>query len=270
MNSVSQLVLISTESKCRLAAMRTLTQVWVFFISLTLILLIVGFQFKGRLGLFLSFLFSLFLIYIILHRGVLLFQKQLTYTEVLGSDATGFLKTLNSLKTQYDIGKIQLFFAESNTPPLVWRDYPNLGLIVVHKHLFNHLTDKEKNLLAHFLLSHLKLRPTFRPRLFSVFEMGFLHLQFLFIPIISFFAWVLKYPKVYLQSDLLSLQNSHINSYEFGYFLKKLHDFDFHQTKNLKGAEYFSVLTATNHSWLKNFGQPSLDKRFLTVMGFTP
>ena len=250
--------------------MRTLTQVWVFLISLTITLLIVGFQLKGRLGLFLSFLFSLFLIYIILHRGVLLFQKQLTYTEVLGSDTTGFLKILNSLKDQYRIGKIHLFFSENKTAPLVWRDYPNLGLIVVHEHLISHLNEKEINLLAHFLLSHLKMRPAFRPRLFSVFEMGFLHLQFLFIPVISFIAFLLRYPRFYLQSDLLSLQNSHASSFEFGYFLKKLHDFDFHQSKSLSGTEYFSVLTAANHTWLKSFGQPSLNKRFLTVMGFTP
>ena len=249
--------------------MRTLTQVWVFLISLTITLLIVGFQLKGRLGLFLSFLFSLFL-NIILHRGALLFKKQLTYTEVLGSDTTGFLKILNSLKDQYRIGKIHLFFTEGKTAPLVWQDYPNLGLIVVHTQLISHLNEKEINLLAHFLLSHLKIRPVFRPRLFSVFEMGFLHLQFLFIPIISFLAFLLRYPRFYLQSDLLSLQNSHASAYEFGYFLKKLHDFDFHRSKNLSGTEYFSVLTAANHTWLKSFGQPSLNKRFLTVMGFTP
>ena len=153
---------------------------------------------------------------------------------------------------------------------MVWQDYPNLGLIVVHTQLISHLNEKEINLLAHFLLSHLKIRPVFRPRLFSVFEMGFLHLQFLFIPIISFLAFLLRYPRFYLQSDLLSLQNSHASAYEFGYFLKKLHDFDFHRSKNLSGTEYFSVLTAANHTWLKSFGQPSLNKRFLTVMGFTP
>ncbi len=250
--------------------MRTLTQVWVFFVSLTLTLLIVGFQLKGRLGLFLSFLLSLFLIYIILHRGVLLFQKQLSYKEVLGSDTTGFLNLLNSVKGHYQLGPLHLFFSPDATAPLVWRDYPDLGFIVLNENLLQHLSQSEKNILVHFLLSHLKVRPTFRPRLFSVFEMGFLHLQFIFAPIMSFIATFFRYPKFYLQADLLSLQNSKVSSYEFGYFLKKLHDFEFHRSKTLRGAEYFSVLTAANHTWLKSFGQPSLNKRFLTVMGFAP
>lgn len=250
--------------------MRTLTQVWVFFITLTITLLLIGFQLKGRLGLFLSFLFSLFLIYIILHRGVLLFQKQLAYTELIGSDTTGFFKVLNSLKEQYQIGRIHLFLSSDRTPPLVWKDYPDSGFIVIHEKLLSHLNDFEKNILAHFLLAHLKLRPTFRPRLLSVFEMGFLHLQFIFAPLMSLVATTLQYPKFYLQSDLLSLQNSRASNYEFGYFLKKMHDFEFHRSLTLRGAEYFSALTAMNHSWLKNFGQPSLTKRYLTVMGFVP
>ncbi len=250
--------------------MRTLTQVWVFFVSLTLTLLIVGFQLNGRLGLFLSFILSLFLIYIILHRGVLLFQKQLSYKELVGSDTTGFLKLLNSFKDHYKLGPLHLFFSSDATAPLVWRDYPDQGFIVLHESTLQHLTTSEKNILAHFLLAHLKLRPTFRARLLSVFEMGFLHMQFLFAPLMSFFATLFRYPKFYLQADLLSLQNSRASNYEFGYFLKKLHDLDFHRSKKLRGAEYFSVLTAANHSWLKNFGQPSLNKRYLTVMGFTP
>ncbi len=250
--------------------MRTLTQVWVFFISLTITLLIIGFQLRGRLGLFLSFLFSLFLIYIILHRGVLLFQKQLLYKEVIGSDNTGFLKSLNLLKDNYQIDKIHLFFSGDPTPPLVWRDYPNSGFIVIHEQLLKHLNEKELVILLHFLLSHLKSRPTFRPRIFSIFEMGFLHLQFLFVPLISMIATMLRYPRFYLQADLLGLQNSHASNYEFGYFLKKMHEFKFHHAKHLRGAEYFSTLTATNHNWLQNFGQPSLHKRFLTVMGFHP
>ncbi|OFZ30122.1 MAG: hypothetical protein A2622_09745 [Bdellovibrionales bacterium RIFCSPHIGHO2_01_FULL_40_29] len=253
--------------------MRTLTQVWVFFVTLTITLLVIGFQLRGRLGLFLSFLFSLFLIYIILHRGVLLFKNQLSYKEQLGSDPTGFVKLLNTLNIQYTGGQhmdLHLFFAKDNTPPLVWKDYPNKGFIVIHESLLEHLTENEKKILAHFLLSHLKMHPTFRPRLFSVFEMGFLHLQFLFSPIISLVATLFRSPQYYLQSDLMSLQNSHASSYEFGYFLKKLHDFKFHSSQKLHGAEYFSVLTSRKHSFLKNYGQPRLRTRFLTVMGFVP
>lgn len=253
--------------------MRTLTQVWVFFVSLTITLLIIGFQLKGRLGLFISFLFSLFLIYIILHRGVLLFKNQLIYKEQVGSDPTGFKKILHSLRGLYSEGQpmeLHLFFAKDATPPLIWRDYPNNGHIVLHEQIFTHLSENEKVLLAHFLLSHLKTRPTFRPRLFSVFEMGFLHLQFLFAPLISAIATLFQSQKYFLQSDLLSLQNSHVTNFEFGYFLKKLHDFHFHRAHTLRGAEYFSALTAQRHNFYNNYGQPSLEKRYLNVMGFVP
>lgn len=250
--------------------MRTLTQVWVFFVSLTVTLLIVGFELKGRLGLFLSLIFSLFLMYIVLHRGLLLFRKQKLYTEQKGADPSGFLKNINALKHDYNIQYIHFYLTAELTPPLVWKDYPNFGYIVLNDHLLSHLSESEKMMLSHLLLAHLKIRPTFRPRLFSVFELGFLKLQFLFSPFISLAATLLQSQKYYLQSDLLGLQKSHVSNYEFGYFLKKLHDFEFHQVKNLQGAEYFSALTAVNHSLWKNFGQPSLAKRFISVMGFVP
>ena len=250
--------------------MRTLTQVWVFFVSLTITLLFIGFQLKGRLGLFLSFIFSLFLMYVILHRGLLLFRKQKQYVEQKGSEPTGFLKILNSLKYDYNIQSIHFYLTTEKTPPLIWKDYPDFGYVVINDQLLKHLSDSERMILAHFLLAHLKVRPTFRPRLFSVFEFGFLHLQLLFAPLMSLAATLFQSQKYYLRSDLLGLQNSHVSNYEYGYFLKKLHDFEFHGTKNLQGAEYFSALTAANHSFWKNFGQPTLEKRFISVMGFAP
>ena len=250
--------------------MRTLTQVWVFFVSLTIALLIIGFQWKGRVGLFLSFIFSLLMMYVIFHRGFLLFRKQKTYREKKGSDPTGFLGLLQNLKSDYGIQNLRLYVTLDRTPPLVWKDQPNLGYILLNDQLLDHLTDSEKVLLAHFLMSHLKIRPTFRPRLFSVFQLSFLKLQFLFSPLMGLAATLLQSQKYYMQSDLLGLHNSHVSNYEFGYFLKKLHDFEFHSAANLHGAEYFSTLTVPYRSRWKNFGQPNLNKRFISIMGFTP
>ena len=250
--------------------MRTLTQVWVFFVSLTIALLIIGFQLKGRVGLFTSFIFSLFMMYVIFHRGFLLFRKQQTYSEKKGSDPTGFLSLLNSLKSDYDIQNLHFYVTTEITPPLIWKDQPNFGYILLNDQLLQHLTQSEKFLLAHFLMSHLKIRPTFRPRLFSVFQLSFLKLQFLFSPLMSLAATLLRSQKYYMQSDLLGLHNCHVSNYEFGYFLKKLHDFEFHSVSNLHGAEYFSVLTVPYRSAWKNFGQPHLNKRFISIMGFKP
>ncbi len=250
--------------------MRTLTQVWVFFVSLTLTLLILGFHLRGRLGLFISFIFSLFLIYIILHRGLLLFRKQKQYSEQKGTDPTGFLNILMSLQGDYGISRLHFYLTSEHTPPLVWKDYPNYGYIVLCDQLLPLLSEAEKNMLAHLLLAHLKVRPTFRPRLFSVFELSFLKLQFLFSPLMSLAATFFQSQKYYLTSDLLGLQKSRATNYEYGYFLKKLHDFDFHRAKNLHGAEYFSALTAINRSPWKSFGQPTLEKRVVSVMGFSP
>lgn len=250
--------------------MRTLTQVWFFFVSVTILFLFVGYQFYGRLGLFISFLFSLIIIYITLHKGLWFFRRHLEFHEIKGSDSTGFSNLLNSLKRIYDIHVIHLYITPDYTPPLVWKDYPNQGFIVLHEDLLNHLNEKEKHLLAHFLMAHLKVRPTFRPRLFSVFEFGFLKIQFLLSPIMSLFASIFRAPRYILKSDLLSLSHCEATHLEFGYFLKKLHDLKFHQTKNLNGAEYFSALTVAQHSFWKSFGQPSLKKRLITIMGFVP
>jgi len=250
--------------------MRTLTQVWVFFVSLTVAFLFIGFQFYGRLGLFVSFLFSLLLIYITLHKGLWFFRKHLHFKEVKGSDPTGFLNRLNAVKNQYDINVIHLYTTPDDVPPLVWKDYPKTGFILLNENLLSHLNENERHILVHFLFSHLDVRPTFRPRLFSIFEFGFLKLQFVLAPIMSLLALALGSPRYFLKSDLTALANSEAHHLDFGYFLKKLHDLRFHRSKNLNGAEYFSTLTAAQHHFWKSFGQPSLKKRLVTVMGFLP
>lgn len=250
--------------------MRTLTQVWVFFVSLTVAFLFIGFQLYGRLGLFVSFLSSLVLMYITLHKGLWFFRRHLEFKEILGSDPTGFLNALNKFKREYDINVIHLYTTSDLVPPLVWKDYPKTGFVILHDDLLSHLTDKEKFILVHFLLAHLKVRPTFRPRLFSIFELGFLKLQFLLSPFMSLIALALGSPRYLLKSDLLALANSEATHLEFGYFLKKLHDLSFHRAKSLDGAEYFSTLTAAQHKFWKSFGQPSLPKRLISIMGFLP
>lgn len=250
--------------------MRTLTQVWVFFVTLTVTFLFIGFHFYGRLGLFVAFLTSVLLMYITLHKGLWFFRRHLEFREVLGSDPTGFLNALNQNKFQYGLNAIHLYTTSDLVPPLVWKDHPRTGFFIVHEDLFNHLSPTEKNILVHFLLSHAKVRPTFRPRLFSIFEFGFLKLQFLLSPLMGLLAFSLGSSRYLLKSDLMALTNSEVGHLEFGYFLKKLHDLSFHRAKNINGAEYFSTLTSAHHTIWKSFGQPSLQRRLTGLMGFLP
>ncbi|MFZ3230737.1 MAG: hypothetical protein WA160_11075 [Pseudobdellovibrio sp.] len=213
---------------------------------------------------------SLLFIYLTLHKGLWFFRRHLEFHEITGSDPTGFLKLLTGLIRHYNLNTIHLYTTADFVPPLVWKDYPKTGFIVLHEDLLNHLVETEKIILAHFLLSHLKVRPTFRPRLFSVFEFGFLKLQFLIAPIMSLIALIFRSPGYILKSDSIGLANSKTNSLEYGYFIKKMHDLNFHRVENLNGAEYFSTLTAAKHTFWKSFGQPSLENRLIAIMGFVP
>ena len=96
--------------------MRTLTQVWVFFVSLTLVLLFAGFQLGGRRGLFISFIVSLVLIYATLHRGLALFKKHLNIKEQKGNDTHGFLKRLNQTKKQFGMKEVHLHYSNKPSP----------------------------------------------------------------------------------------------------------------------------------------------------------
>lgn len=250
--------------------MRTLTQVWVFFVSSTLILLIIGFQLGGRRGLFAAFLLSLLLIYATLHRGLALFKKHLNIRSWQGSDVSGFLSLLQNLKKDYNLSKVHLHFTNRNSPPLVWKNNPTEGHILIHSDLIHHLQPQEKKILAHFLLSHLNERSFLIPRVLSIFEQGFWGLNYFLSPFVSLLTVILRIPTQLLKADLKAMQKAHVSSFEMGYFINKIHQFHFHKTKNLKGGEFFSTLTFLNQSRLRTHGLPQLKKRLINVMGFEP
>lgn len=128
--------------------MRTLTQVWVFFVSLTFVLLLLGFQLGGRRGLFIAFLLSLLIIYATLHRGLALFKRHLNIKELTGSNSGGFLILLQQTKSQFDMQEVHLHFSKNPTPPLVWKNSPHEGHILIHQDLLNHLSQDEKHIFA--------------------------------------------------------------------------------------------------------------------------
>lgn len=250
--------------------MRTLTQVWVFFVSLTLFLLLAGFQFAGRRGLLFAFLISLALIYATLHRGLALFKKHLNIKEWDGNDATGFAGTLQSLKRDYRLSHVMLHFTANPSPPLVWKNSPDEGHVLINSNLIEHLNPSERKLLAHFLLAHLNERSFLMPRVLSIFEQGFWGLNYLFGPFVTLFAFIMRIPYQLLRADMKAMQKAQVSVFEMGYFLHKIHHFQFHKTKSLKGGEFFSTLTITNQSRWRSHGLPNLKKRLINVMGFEP
>ena len=163
--------------------MRTLTQVWVFFVGVTLLLLLTGFQLAGRRGLLLAFLLSLLFIYATLHRGLALFQKHLNVKKWDGNDSTGFSNQIQSIKKEYNMTNVKLHYTNKASPPLVWKNDPTEGHVLVHHDLIQALTSNEKKILAHFLLAHLNERSFLIPRVLSIFEQGFWGLNYLLSPV---------------------------------------------------------------------------------------
>ncbi len=250
--------------------MRTLTQVWVFFVGLTLVLLILGFQLAGRRGLFIAFIISLVLIYATLHRGLALFKRHLNIKEQTGNDSAGFLELIEATKLQFNMKKVHLHFSKRPTPPLVWKNSPDSGHVLINRELLDHLSPAEKNILAHFVLAHLDERSFLIPRILSIFEQGFWGLNYLFAPIATLLTQALRIPATLLKADLKTMQSAGISSFEMGYFIQKLHNFQFHKTGSLKGGEFFSTLTLSRRkAWLTH-GQPQLKTRLINVMGFVP
>ncbi|MBC7420388.1 MAG: hypothetical protein H7328_06625 [Bdellovibrio sp.] len=247
-----------------------MTQVWVFFVSLTLVLLFIGFQFGGRRGLFISFLISLVLIYATLHRGLALFKKHLNVKEQRGNDTAGFLKQLQTIKQNFGMRSIQLHYSYQPSPPLVWKNSPESGHVMIHRDLLNHLNETEKNILAHFVLAHLHERSFLIPRILSIFEQGFWGLNYLIAPIATILTQVLRIPATLLKADLRTMQSANISAFEMGYFMQKLHNLSFHKTGSLKGGEFFSTLTLAKRKFWLTHGQPQLKTRLINVMGFVP
>ena len=141
---------------------------------------------------------------------------------------------------------------------------------MLHQNLLEHLSINEKLMLAHLMLSHLKQKTILIPRLFSIFEQGFWGLNYLLAPIVTFLTFLLRQPSKILKADHEAMTLAGFSNYEMGYFLHKLHHFQFHKAQSLKGAEFFSAMTVTNRTFWKSYGLPSLNLRLTKLMGFVP
>ena len=248
--------------------MRTLTQVWVFFLSLTFLFLLLGFHLAGRVGLFVAFLISLLLVYATLQRGLNLFRKKLNAQDYTGNDPSGFLTEIQKNKLKFGFKKIYVYHTEHNTPPLIWKNKPDEGHLVLNNNLLQNLNPNEIKLLSSLLLSHLENRSFLITPILSVINQSLLNLGMISSAISFIFVTAFRTQKDILKSDKKFKLMSDASNYEIGYFINRLHSFEFNQNKKSIGTEYFSVLSIRN-SLLNQYGIPDLNFRLKNIMGFS-
>lgn len=248
--------------------MRTLTQVWVFFIALTFSFLFLGFQLGGRAGLFIAFLISLYLTYAALHRGTRLFKSKLNAKEFKGNDLSGFLNSIQANKKNFGFKKIHVYTTEQKTPPLIWRSLPDEAHLVINSQLPDNLNPQEIHLLVILLLAHLEKRSFLITPVLSVINQSLTSFNLVSVALSSFINFIFNTNKDVLSADAKFRNISECTPFELGFFLNKLHNFDFNQNQKQLGTEYFSVLSLSRNNILNQYGIPSLNQRLEKLMGF--
>lgn len=249
--------------------MHTLTQVWVFFIALTFSFLFFGFRLGGRVGLFIAVLISSFLAYAALHRGIRLFRNKFRAKEFVGNDASGFLQLIKSTKDDFGFSSVCVYQTDFNTPPLIWKSRPSEGHIILNKELLSNLTPDEIKLLARLVMSHLEKRSFLITPILSVINQSLSNFNLFSVFISSFVTFVFRTKNDILKADAKFRNISDTTYLDSGYFLNKLHHFEFNQNHKQLGSEYFSVLSLKNNNFLNQYGLPSLELRLKKIMGFT-
>jgi hypothetical protein len=251
--------------------MNTLTQVWVLSIALCSVILVSTFKLAGRLGLFVGFILSLVVIYLLLHKGLKLFLDQINSKLHKGSDPTGFNQLIFRCLQNYPIQQYYLHYTTEPTHPLVWRNFKNDIHLVVNKDMVENLDSDEKIILAHLLLSHGSVHSNLDRRLFSILFLSLRPISRFLAPLFNSFGVMLKFKKQIFKADLLALKNS--NSLtpdmrnDFSLFLRKLHNYKFHRLKYYRGENFFSILSTSSPSFFSLRLTPSLDVRLKNLMG---
>lgn len=251
--------------------MNTLTQVWVFSVAICSIILISAFKFAGRLGLFIGFIVSLVLIFLLLHKGLQLFLDQIKAALHKGSDPTGFNQLLLKHKSKYFIQKYFLHYSDEPTHPMVWKNFQNELHIVLNKPMVEGLDIDEKNLLAHLMLSHGSQQTKLRRRFFSIIYLALRPVSTFLSPIFNLCGRIFRLQKQIFKADLMALKMSEsinvakIN--DFSLFLRKLHNLKFHKTRYRRGENYFSILSTSTNNLFRLQLCPTLETRVTNIIG---
>ncbi len=249
--------------------MRTLTQVWVFLISLTFIFLLIGFQLLGRVGLFIAFLLSLGFLYAALRNSIRLFRGALQSSAFTGNDPTGFLSEIEKNKIKFGFKTVDIYMTKYPTPPLVWKNTDDRGYIIINDQLLHQLNGEEIRLLSLFLLSHLENRSFVVVHILSILKIPVIILS-LFSGAFSALAnKIFKTQMELTTSDIKFIAMSEVTKFEAGYFIHKLHKLKLNQFRKNNAFNFFSTLSTGQNLLFNEYGIPDLKSRLKKIMGFS-
>lgn len=218
--------------------MKTLTQVWLVSAASCFIILVIGFQMGGRIGLFVAFLISLLFLYLIFYKGLLIFIKKTKAHEVTGNDLHYFAPLLKDLAHHYSFKKIRLFISQSHTPPLVWPELHDQLIVFINGETLSQLNNSEKKIFAHLVLSHGQIQSKLARRFLGLLFISTYPIEKIFAPFFNLIGYLLGLNKEIYTADLKALTLSQTSHFEFGLFLHKLHFLNYH-TQNIFEGTYF-------------------------------
>lgn len=248
--------------------MKTLTQVWLISAATCFVILILGFQIAGRLGLLVAFLLCLVLLYLIFRKGLNIFIARTKALEITGNDPYKMIIHLKQHALAYGFRSIRLFVSDNPTPPLVWPEFSNQLVVMVNKKTLEQLTTAEKKIFAHMLLSHGFLHSKLLRKTLGLIYISLSPIERIFAPLFNFLGQVLGLSKEIYKADLKALSVSQASHFEFGLLLHKLHYLETHTQHIFEGTYFFSILSKINPRLYNLKFHPHISNREKNLLGY--
>lgn len=248
--------------------MKTLTQVWLITATSCFVFLILGFQVAGRLGLAIAFLLCLILLYLIFHKGLKIFIERTRAQEILGNDPYKLAGLFKQNALAYGFRKVRFFVTDRHTPPLVWPEFSNQLVVFINNKTLEQLTQAEKKLFVHLLLSHGFLHSKLTRKTLGLIYISLAPLDKIFAPLFNALAYALGLSKEIYKADLKALSVSQAQNFEFGLLLHKLHHLESHNDKIFEGTYFFSILSKINPKLYNLKFHPNVTAREKNLLGY--
>ena len=259
--------------------MKSLTQVWFIIAISCFTLMVAAFKTAGRLGLFVAFILNLFALYLLFHKNILRFFKEIDLFEIRGQDPTGFKNLVLKAAREFGFSSVRIFTTHKNCPPLIWKDLnwfdQKLNVhIVLNSETLKNLDPTEQQILVYFLLSHAKQRSMIRRKiLFSLYVLVSWASP-IFCPLFNALGRTMGLHKEILRADMNTLLNlelqTKIQNHDFALFMRKFHALKNHSDSSgrFNGLYFFALTTQTKHSIYKLNFQPNIYLRQKQIAKF--
>lgn len=266
----------------------TNTKVWIFILSTSLALLILGYQIGERLGLIIGFLLALLLNFIVFYYGENRVLSKLRAQRLKGQDAWGVLDMVERMSHQLGMPAPAVFMTphKSANAFCVGHSWKN-GSLGFTLGLLQKLNSKELEAVVAHQLCHIRRLDTFAFSVSSTLANSVVGLgQFLdsflpyrlqfFMPLLSPFGWliikVVVGEKSFFENDLMASELLN-NRHPLGEVLWRL--------EGLAQTQPLEIPACTSHLFIVNpegFRQrnlflkshPSIETRLQKLMGYYP